>query len=338
MLLILFFVIFGGFALGVQIQFAFTMYNMTDSLTSEIMEGVNYSNTVRCIQKVEDKDIAESDLLFYQQSARLDTERDSYSTELCILQNKKSNLLELFNKNGSLIETQKVNGIIINEWMCLHYGFELGDQIIIKIGSEKYEVTVATISKNIYGNTVYMNMDYAMKIGITDKETYNGFYTDRDIQFDSEKYLSITNTSEVTRSVENSSNIYIILSIFFLATGIVIGIAMLVLSMNTVVSNYQKYISLMKVLGYSERECSKVIKGFRTASMVGYVISIPYSFLLCWIMFGIVSKTSNMIFNVRFDIFSTIICFIMTFLITEIVLAMFLHKIHKISFRVVMES
>ena len=338
-LFVLFFVVFGGFALGVQIQFAFTMYNMSDSLTSEIMEGVNYSNTVHYVQTVDDADIADTDLLFYQQSVRFDTAHgDSYSVELCVLQNEEANLLELVDKNGMPIKKQNVDGIIINDWMRLHYGLTQGDQVIIRIGSVKHEVKVAAVSNNIYGNTVYTHMDYAMQTGLVQEETYNGFYTDRDVVFDAQKHLSVTSTAEVAQSVENSSRIYTVLSVFFLVTGIVIGLAMLVLSMNTVVTNYHKYISLMKILGYSEYECGKVIKGFRTASLIGYVISIPYSFLLCWIMFSIVSKTSDIIYNVRFDIFSTVICFAVTAFITEIVLATFLRKIRKISFRLVMEN
>ena len=338
-LFVLFFVIFGGFALGVQIQFAFTMYNMTDSLTSEIMEGVNYSNTVHYAQTVDDADIADTDLLFHQQSVRFDTAHgDSFSVELCVLQNEESNLLELVDKNGTPIQKQNVDGIIINDWMRIHYGLAQGDQVIIRIGSVQCEVEVAAVSNNIYGNTVYTHMSYATKTGLVQEETYNGLYTNRDVVFDAQKHLSVTSNAEVTQSVENSSRIYTVLSVFFLVTGIVIGLAMLVLSMNTVVTNYQKYISLMKILGYSEWECSKVIKGFRTASLIGYVVSIPYSFILCWIMFSIVSNTSDIIYNVRFDIFSTIICFAVTAFITEIVLAAFLRKIRKISFRMVMES
>lgn len=335
---ILLFVIFAGFALGVQTQFAFTMYGMTSDITSKVMKGVNYNAMIQFINPVDEKYVDDNDLAFNQQTVHLiNSDGESYPLNMCILEEKDSDLLELFDTEENKIFKNNIDGIIINKWMQQHYNLQKDDNVNFLIENNTYTMKVAAISSQIYGTTFYTSTKYAIELGLFTENEYNGVFTTKGIEFDSEKHLSIVSTSEIKESIESSSEIYIFFSLFFLITGVIIGLAMLILSMYTVINSYQKYISLMKIIGYTEKECEKIVKGFRIPSMIGYIVSIPYSYFLCRIMFGLVSTNSDIVYETEFNVVSVIICFLITILTTEFVLSIFLKKVRKVSFRIIME-
>lgn len=338
-MLVLFFVVFGGFAIGVQVQFAFTMYNMTSRLSSQIMDGVNYDSSVRLSQAKGGGEFDAADLPYYCQSMQIETGDDQCGTiELIVLSDQNEDLLTFKDKSGKKIDNPQQDGVIINDWLSLHYNLKKGDTIELKVGSEQRVVQVAEISNAIYGKAIYTNMAYAQQQNLAEADTYNAFFTNRAISFDSSEHLSVTSSKAVRDSINASSDVYTFLSVFFLVTGIVIGTAMLILSMSTVVSKYKKYISLLKIMGYNEKECGNIVKGFRTASMVGYLISIPYAFGLCTLLFSIISRYSDVVYRAQFDPISVVGCLIVTFAITQLSLVAFIRKIHNISFRMVLES
>ena len=88
-----------------------------------------------------------------------------------------------------------------------------------------------------------------------------------------------------------------------------------------------------------DKECRyTVISGFRNVSIFGFLISIPYTMGLCYMMFDIISKNSEILYPVDFNIKTVGICFILTVILTELIILIIRNKIKKISFREIMEN
>ncbi|HAU86670.1 MAG TPA: hypothetical protein DCW90_14630 [Lachnospiraceae bacterium] len=335
------FILFGGFALGVQIQFAYTTYNMTTNITKNVLEEYNYEKDVRFITPHEDFSEYEKSLKYSYASAKLKPAdgKDFCSVDIYALDSENLSLLKLRSSNSDKIDVAKMDGIIINDWMRLKYGLHTGDKVEIVIDGEKYETKVSAVSKNVYGKKLYISSEAAKKAFDMNTDKYNGILTNDKITFDEEEHLSILSKQDMESSINQSSNIYRILSVILFVCGLVVGVTILALSLYSVTTNYKKYIAILKINGYSEKECDyAIINGYRAVSILGYVISIPYTFVLCTIMFNIISANSDMAYPISVNPVSIIICFVITVVITEIILYLSKRQLKKITFREIMEG
>ena len=124
-----------------------------------------------------------------------------------------------------------------------------------------------------------------------------------------------------------------------LLCGLIIGVTILTLSINGVVNNYKKYISFMKLIGYTDKECDYlVINSYRFVILFGYLLALPYTFILCKVMFNMLTKSSNIAYLINIDIVSMTSCLLFVMLVTELTLNYFKFKLKRVSFREILES
>lgn len=339
-LLLFVFILFGGFALGVQIQFAYTTYNMTSNISDSVLSGADYNAEVRYIKDIEDGSMDSDNYYFYTMSGRLGLPNGEKSKlyDIKILEDGNTDMLKLYDKNEKLIDIGKEDGIVINSLMALQNNLSIGDTVQFINGDMEVDMQISNISRSVYGTTVYVGQKEAFESGLLDEEVYNGMYTDKELDFDSDMHLSITRVENIRETLEQSTEVNRIMSIMLFLCGLIIGTTVLLLAIFGVISSYKKYIAIMKIYGYSEKECSyAVLDGFRGISIIGFLISIPYTYLLATIMFSWISMTSDMIYPVEFNLQSVIVCFLLTMAITEIIIRITKRKVTGISFKEVME-
>ncbi|MDE6726794.1 MAG: ABC transporter permease, partial [Oscillospiraceae bacterium] len=78
-------------------------------------------------------------------------------------------------------------------------------------------------------------------------------------------------------------------SFMIISIGLILAFMTLLMSLSSVVKAKAKTISMMKVFGYSRKECSSaVLGGFRPVSYIGFVIGTAYQYLLLKIMVNVV--------------------------------------------------
>lgn len=78
-------------------------------------------------------------------------------------------------------------------------------------------------------------------------------------------------------------------SFMIISIGLILAFMTLLMSLSSVVKANAKTIAMMKVFGYSRKECSSsVLGGFRPVSYIGFVIGTAYQYLLLKIMVNVV--------------------------------------------------
>lgn len=78
-------------------------------------------------------------------------------------------------------------------------------------------------------------------------------------------------------------------SFMIISIGLILAFMTLLMSLSSVVKSNTKTIAMMKVFGYSRKECSSsILGGYRPVSYVGFVIGTVYQYLLLKIMVDIV--------------------------------------------------
>lgn len=145
-------------------------------------------------------------------------------------------------------------------------------------------------------------------------------------------FSSMTQMSMSMDELASESMSFMIISI-----GLILAFTTLLMSLDRVVKSNIKTIAMMKVFGYSQRECSgSVLGGYRPVSYVGFVIGTVYQYLLLRIMVDIVFKDFENIPEFHFNIKALAVSVTAFIAAYEIIIYCFARRIRKQSVKCVM--
>lgn len=122
-----------------------------------------------------------------------------------------------------------------------------------------------------------------------------------------------------------------------LVIGLVLAFTTLFLAITTVIKGSTKTIAMMRVFGYSQKDCCKaVLGGYRLMSYIGFAVGTVYQYALLRIMVDIVFRDVKDVPAYQFDfpvMFISLAAFIIVY---EILMSAYSHKIEKISIKEIM--
>ena len=128
-----------------------------------------------------------------------------------------------------------------------------------------------------------------------------------------------------------------LMGIMVLIIGLLLACTTLLLATITVINGNKKNIAMMKVFGYSQKECSKsIIDVYRPLSYIGFFVGTFYQYGLLRIMVDIVFKDFEGVPEYKFDfpmMFVSLACFIVLY---ELIMYIYSRKIRNISIKEVM--
>ncbi len=122
-----------------------------------------------------------------------------------------------------------------------------------------------------------------------------------------------------------------------LIIGLVLAFTTLFLAITTVIKGNTKTIAMMRVFGYSQKECCKaILGGYRPMSYIGFAIGTVYQYALLRIMVDIVFKGVEGVPVYKFDFPVMLISLVVFIIIYEILIYAYSEKIKKISIKEIM--
>lgn len=144
--------------------------------------------------------------------------------------------------------------------------------------------------------------------------------------------------TQMAASMKDLSSI--MMGIMILVIGIILACTTLFLAITTVIKGNTKTISIMRIFGYSQKECCKaLLGGYRPISYIGFALGTIYQYILLRIMVDIVFKDIDNVPIYQFDfpvMFLSLIFFIVVY---EFVMYYYSERIKKISVKeIMMES
>lgn len=122
-----------------------------------------------------------------------------------------------------------------------------------------------------------------------------------------------------------------------ISIGLILAFMTLLMSLTSVIKANTKTIAMMKVFGYSEKECSSsILGGYRPASYVGFILGTLYQYFLLRIMVDIIFADYENIPEYSFD-FKAMIITLFLFIVTyEAIIYCYAKKIGNQSVKEVM--
>ncbi len=122
-----------------------------------------------------------------------------------------------------------------------------------------------------------------------------------------------------------------------LIIGLALAFTTLFLAITTVINGNTKTIAMMRVFGYSQKECCKaILGGYRPMSYIGFAIGAVYQYALLRIMVDIVFKDVEGVPAYEFDFPVMLVSLVIFILIYEILMFVYSEKIKKISIKEIM--
>ena len=183
--------------------------------------------------------------------------------------------------NRSNIELPK-DSIVINEKLAYLYNLSVGDNFKVIINEKEYTLKIGAINKNYFGNILYMDRDYFSKV--FDK-TYsdNSFIIKMNNSDEVEKMASklqdnpyVANVSDNSKIQENLDNFISgldIIVVVMVLCSLALALVVLYNLINVNVSERQRELSTIKVLGFYPREVTiYVFREIFYLSIIGIVL------------------------------------------------------------------
>ncbi|MDE7193809.1 MAG: ABC transporter permease [Oscillospiraceae bacterium] len=119
--------------------------------------------------------------------------------------------------------------------------------------------------------------------------------------------------------------------------GVVLAFTTLFIAVTTVVRSNAGSVSIMKIFGYSGRECSSaILSGYRPAAAAGFVIGTLYQYLLLKIAVEVIFKDIENVPVFEFNVQALIIAAVSFAVVYEAVMLCYSRRIGKISVKEIM--
>lgn len=119
--------------------------------------------------------------------------------------------------------------------------------------------------------------------------------------------------------------------------GVVLAFTTLFIGVATVINGNTKTIAMMRVFGYSQKECCKaLLGGYRPMSYIGFAIGTAYQYILLKIMVTVVFRDMEGVPKYDFDVPAMIVSLVSFIAVYEILMYCYSEKIKKISVKEIM--
>ncbi len=127
------------------------------------------------------------------------------------------------------------------------------------------------------------------------------------------------------------------MSFMIISIGLILAFMTLLMSLTSVVKSNTKTIAMMRVFGYSQKECSgSILGGYRPVSYVGFAIGTVYQYLLLKIMVDVVFADFENMPEFHFNFEALVISFAAFIASYEIIIYCYSRKISGQSVKSIM--
>lgn len=131
----------------------------------------------------------------------------------------------------------------------------------------------------------------------------------------------------------------VLMGLMIIIIGVILACTSLFMAVSTVISSNKKAIAMLRVEGYSVKECQSAVLGcYRPIAYVGFAVGTAYQYGLLKIMVEIVFRDIENVPEYNFDFKVFILCLISFALLYEAMMRYCSGKIRKSSLKAVMEE
>lgn len=233
-------------------------------------------------------------------------------------------------ENGSKLELDKY---YLTSAAAETYGVKAGDKLTFYniADLKKHKIKISGIVTDNTHCYLYTSGKNAADLAGVDKKSYNCIISKDKLQLDKTLVASETKMTVTAQTMENLMGPMKAIITIFEVVGIILGVFVLYLVINMIVSETVGNISVMKVLGFNKREISnRVLNVNHILICIGFLLGIPSAYVFVKIGYADTIQNYGMLLTPIIKIKALIIGFVLTWVTYELSLLFQKRKISGI--------
>lgn len=225
----------------------------------------------------------------------ISTVENADGSKLSVIGTAKSNpYLNFKDKSGNSLSIE--DGYYITSLTQLTLGWQAGDTVTVynPLSLEKKEIKIAGIIQNNVQKSIVTSKSLAAEITGLDEDSFNCIVSDHAISIPEAKIAQESKRSDITDQTKTMTNQMDFLLQMIIGLGVIICIAAVYVAVNMLVTESRSNISMLKVLGYRDKQINKIIlRSHHILLPMGILLSIPcvyaaaHAFFLFMVDYGV---------------------------------------------------
>ncbi len=213
---------------------------------------------------------------------------------------------------------EKVNisdGYYITSLISMIYDWQAGDKITLynPLSLEEKEVKIKGIIKNDMQKAIITSIDKAADISGLEKGTHNALISDAKLDIPSENVAQETRKTDLGDQIDTIMNQMGFMIYLLVGLGIIICIAAIYVSVNMMVTENRNNISMLKVLGYRNRQIDKIVLNVNHIFLpIGILLSIPAAYGVANCFFKLFADIDGILVTTSISLKSYLLSFALT--------------------------
>lgn len=176
------------------------------------------------------------------------------------------------------------DGYYITSLTELTLGWHAGDRVTVynPLSLEKSEITIAGVVQNNVQKSILTSKALVAEITGLSEDSFNCIVSDKSLSISKAKIAQEIKPSSITEQVETMTAQMNFLLQMIVVLGVIICIAAIYVAMNMMVTESRSNISMLKVLGYRDRQINKILlRSHHVLLPIGILLSIPVTYAAC---------------------------------------------------------
>lgn len=234
--------------------------------------------------------VQESKICEYQYILKEQTETDDADAEkyaVTTLENERGEDITVYGvaDDSKYIDMKDIgaasgNGVIASDGYLEKYGLEAGDEITLKdeFSSDRYDFSIRGMYEYPATLCIFMGLERFNEMFDMDEEYFSGYFSNRQLSdIDETDIATIITEKDLTVMANQLEDSMGMIFLLFLLFSIVIFLLMIYLLARLITERNCYEISMLKILGYTDREAGRL---YNSATLVMTVISFLLSGVL----------------------------------------------------------
>lgn len=222
-------------------------------------------------------------------------------------------LLNLTDKEGQKISTK--DGYYITSLTAYLCGWETGERVTLynPLSLERTHIRISGIVENDTAQIIYTSRANAAEMTGFDKNTGNMIMSGEKLDIPGNIVESESRKSDLEEQVDTIIDQTSYMIDTMVELGIVICIASVYVAVNMLVSENRRNISMLKVLGYTDRKIGRIVLSSNHVFLpLGILLSIPAAYVFCGLFFRMFADMMGMLVSPYLELKSCIMAAVLT--------------------------
>lgn len=239
--------------------------------------------------------------------------------------------ITLSDKNGKKCNVQ--DGYYITSLTEIAYGIHAGDTVDFynPLSMEKKRIKIQGVVKNNVQKAIFTSKQKAAEISGLDAKTFNCIVSEKELDIP-EKYIAQEiKKSDISDQVKTMTEQMDFMLYMIIGLGILICVVAVYISVNMMVTECRSNISMLKVLGYQDRQINKIVLNTNHILLpIGILLSIPAVYGACNLFYKWMIDYGTLLMETHIGIWSYLISIGLTVCCYFGSLWLLRHKVQKI--------